>query len=55
MFIAEIRDKHELPMEKMIIDEPVVSEFAALSFAEAAAPEIEKSKKNISTATSRSL
>ena len=42
MFIAEIRDKHELPIEKIVIDETVVSEFAALSFAEAAAPEIEK-------------
>ena len=42
MFIAEIRDKHELPVEKMFIDEIVISEFAALSFAEAAAPEIEK-------------
>lgn len=42
MFIAEIQDKHELPVEKIIIDTEVVSEFAALSFAEAEAPEIEK-------------
>lgn len=42
MFIAEIQDKHELPVEKIIIDTEVVSEFAALSFSEAEAPEIEK-------------
>ena len=42
MFIAEIQDKIELPVEKIIIDTEVVSEFAALSFAEAEAPEIEK-------------
>jgi DNA helicase-2/ATP-dependent DNA helicase PcrA len=42
MFIAEIQDKHELVIEKMIIDESVISEFAALSFALSAAPEIEK-------------
>jgi len=42
MFNAEIQDKHELPVEKIIIDTEVVSEFAALSFAEAEAPEIEK-------------
>lgn len=42
MFIAEILDKHHLPVEKMIIDEAVISEFAALGFARAAAPEIEK-------------
>ncbi len=42
MFIAEILDKHDLPVEKMIIDEAVISEFAALGFAQAAAPEIEQ-------------
>lgn len=42
MFIAEIQDKHELPVEKIIIDTEVVSEFAALSFSEAEATEIEK-------------
>lgn len=42
MFIAEIQDNHQLPVEKIVIDDSVLSEFAALGFAEAAAPEIEK-------------
>lgn len=42
MFIAEIQDKHELPVEKMIVDTEVISEFASLGFAAAEAPEIEK-------------
>jgi DNA helicase-2/ATP-dependent DNA helicase PcrA len=42
MFIAEIQDGQELPVEKMIIDTEVLSEFTALSFGEAEAPEIEK-------------
>jgi DNA helicase-2/ATP-dependent DNA helicase PcrA len=42
MFIAEIQDAHPLPVEKMIIDTEVLSEFAALHFGEAEAPEIEK-------------
>ncbi len=42
MFIAEIQDGQELPVEKMILDVEVLSEFAALSFGEAEAPEIEK-------------
>lgn len=49
MFIAEIQDKHELPVEKIIIDTEVVSEFAALSFAEAEAPEIEKIEEEFIT------
>ncbi|MBL7748883.1 MAG: ATP-dependent helicase, partial [Chitinophagaceae bacterium] len=42
MFIAEIQDEHQLPAEKVIIDTEVLSEFAALNFGEAQAPEIEK-------------
>jgi DNA helicase II / ATP-dependent DNA helicase PcrA len=42
MFIAEIQDKHNLPVEKIFIDAEVISEFTALRFAEAEAPEIEK-------------
>lgn len=42
MFIAEIQDEHPLPVEKMIVDTEVLSEFAALHFGEAEAPEIEK-------------
>jgi len=42
MFIAEIQDQHPLPVEKIIFDTDVLSEFAALNFNEAEAPEIEK-------------
>jgi DNA helicase-2/ATP-dependent DNA helicase PcrA len=42
MFIAEIQDEHPLPAEKVIIDQEVLSEFSALHFGEAGAPEIEK-------------
>ncbi len=42
MFIAEIQDEHQLPIEKIIIDTGVLSEFAALHFIEAQAPEIDK-------------
>ncbi|MBK8301078.1 MAG: ATP-dependent helicase [Chitinophagaceae bacterium] len=42
MFIAEIQDEHHLPIEKIIIDTGVLSEFAALHFIEAQAPEIDK-------------
>jgi len=42
MFIAEIQDEHQLPAEKVVIDTEVLSEFAALNFGEAQAPEIEK-------------
>ncbi len=42
MFIAEIQDRHQLPVEKVFIDSDVVSEFAALNFAVETAPEIEK-------------
>ena len=42
MFIAEILDRHLLPAEKVCIDEEVLSDFNALQFGEAEAPEIEK-------------
>ena len=42
MFIAEIQDTHQLPVEKVIIDNEVLSEFSILQFGEAEAPEIEK-------------
>lgn len=41
MFIAEILDKHEIPVEKMIIDSAVLSEFAGLGFSKPEAPEID--------------
>lgn len=42
MFIAEIQDEHQLPVEKIFIDNEVLSEFAALHFSESESPEIEK-------------
>jgi DNA helicase-2/ATP-dependent DNA helicase PcrA len=42
MFIAEILEQHQLPLEKIIIDQDTLSSFAILHFGEAAAPEIEK-------------
>ena len=42
MFIAEIQDEHQLPVEKIIIDTEVLSEFSALHFGNAEAPEIDK-------------
>ncbi|HEX7902430.1 MAG TPA: ATP-dependent DNA helicase [Chitinophagaceae bacterium] len=42
MFIAEIQDEHLLPVEKVILDNEILSSFAALHFGEAEAPEIEK-------------
>jgi DNA helicase-2/ATP-dependent DNA helicase PcrA len=42
MFIAEIQDAQELPLEKVVIDEPVLASFAQLAFTESEAPEIEK-------------
>ena len=42
MFIAEIQDEHQLPVEKIIIDTEVLSEFTALHFIESQAPEIDK-------------
>ncbi len=47
MFIAEILDRHQLPVEKIIVDIEVLSEFAALHFGEAEAPEIEKIEEEI--------
>jgi len=47
MFIAEILDRHILPAEKVFISEEVLSEFSALQFGEAEAPEIEKIEKDL--------
>jgi len=45
LFIAEILDQQPLPVEKIFISEEMMSEFAALHFAETAVPEIEKTEK----------
>jgi DNA helicase II / ATP-dependent DNA helicase PcrA len=42
MFIAEIMEAHELKEEKVILSTELLSEFAALQFGEAGAPEIDK-------------
>lgn len=39
-FIAEINDEHQLPIEKVIIDQEVADEFASMPFMQKAAPEI---------------
>ncbi len=49
MFIAEIQDQHDLPVEKVIIDNEVLSNFSALHFGEAEAPEIEKIEEDLIT------
>lgn len=47
MFLAEIQAQHELPVEKMILDETVLAEFAALHFTVQQAPEIDKIEKDV--------
>jgi DNA helicase-2/ATP-dependent DNA helicase PcrA len=47
MFIAEILDQHELPVEKAIITPEATAEFQALQFGDALAPEIEQIEKDI--------
>ena len=48
MFIAEILDKHALPVEKIFIDNETLMEFEALQFNETA-PEIEKIEEDFIT------
>lgn len=45
MFVAEIRDQQELPIQKVIISPEALTDFQALHFGEAEAPEIEKIEK----------
>jgi DNA helicase-2/ATP-dependent DNA helicase PcrA len=49
MFIAEIQHQHHLPAEQVFIDTPLLSEFAALQFAAAQAPEIDHSEADFIT------
>ncbi len=42
MFIAEIQDTHALPVEKILLDAEVISEFAMIQFTAVQSPEIEK-------------
>lgn len=42
MFIAEIQDKHMLPVQTILLDKDVIDEFAALHFDSVKQPEIEQ-------------
>jgi len=47
MFIAEIQDAYQLPVEKIVLETSVTEQFAVLIFGEGAAPEIEKMEEDI--------
>jgi DNA helicase-2/ATP-dependent DNA helicase PcrA len=47
MFIAEIQENYQLPVEKISVDNDTQAQFAALNFGEGAAPEIEKLEEDI--------
>ncbi|HEX6914209.1 MAG TPA: ATP-dependent DNA helicase [Chitinophagaceae bacterium] len=49
MFIAEIREEHELPAEKLVLLPEVISEFEVLRFGDALSPEIERVEKELVT------
>lgn len=49
MFIAEIQDTHVLPVEKVILDKEVLSEFAMIQFTAVQAPEIDKTEAEFVT------
>lgn len=49
MFIAEIRDQHELAVEKVFISEEVLTNFQALQFGLIEAPEIDKLEEEFVT------
>lgn len=49
MFIAEIRDQHELPIEKVFLGEDVLTNFQALQFGQPEAPEIDKLEEEFVT------
>lgn len=49
MFIAEIQDKHVIPVKKVFIPEDVQAEFQALAFQETIAPEIARLEEDFVT------
>ncbi len=49
MFIAEIQEIHNLPIEKIIIDADVLSEFSMIQFVALQAPELEKIESDFIT------
>jgi DNA helicase-2/ATP-dependent DNA helicase PcrA len=49
MFIAEIQDVHALPVEKVILDAELISEFAMIQFTAIQSPEIERTEADFIT------
>jgi DNA helicase-2/ATP-dependent DNA helicase PcrA len=50
MFIAEIQDRHHLPIEKVFIGDDVITEFQAIQFAQTEMPEIARIEEDFVTA-----
>jgi DNA helicase-2/ATP-dependent DNA helicase PcrA len=50
MFIAEIQDQHNLPVEKVFISDEVLTDFQAVQFGQAEAPEIAKMEEEFVSA-----
>jgi DNA helicase-2/ATP-dependent DNA helicase PcrA len=50
MFLAEIQEQHQLPVEKVFISEEVITEFQLVQFSETEAPEIGKIEEDFITA-----
>ena len=46
-FIAEINDEHQIPVEKVILSQEVIDEFASMPFMQKAAPEIGQLENDI--------
>ncbi|MDE3252299.1 MAG: ATP-dependent helicase, partial [Bacteroidota bacterium] len=49
MFVAEMQDAYDLPVEKVILSKEVLSEFAMVQFTAEQAPEIEKTEADFIT------
>jgi DNA helicase-2/ATP-dependent DNA helicase PcrA len=49
MFIAEIQDAHALPVEKIVLDAEVLSDFSVLGFTAVQAPEIDSTETDFVT------
>jgi DNA helicase-2/ATP-dependent DNA helicase PcrA len=49
IFIAEIQETHQLPVQKVILDDEVLSSFSALHFSEGLQPEIAKAEDDFIT------
>lgn len=49
MFLAEIQDTHALPVEKILLDKDVLTEFAMIRFTTVQAPEIDRTETEFVT------